>query len=251
MIRADMKRLLQTLLCTVLLLPLHAQEKKLIDYRFDAVRRTVTLKPAAGGEERQVARGEAALSGDRIETGWFSSALISADGYRSRFELSGSTTVTLADGTAGVILAVDRGRVRAAFDKLVGAEPRVVKTPGALLAVRGTEFDIIVTAGGDTTVDVFEGIVEVRSPLRPEPIFVRAGEESRFGRNRPPEVRPMPEHRRNRDGDGRPRDDGRMRPEEPRREPGMGDPRHGGGGGHGGHPAPPPSPPPTGDRPRS
>jgi len=177
-----------TVLALLLALPLAAQ-----DYRFESVKRTVELN------DKRIANGEAAKAGDEVETGWFSYALISAEGHKAKFEIFSATEVKLASDTPGVILSVERGRIRAAFDKITGSEPRVVQTPGALLAVRGTQFDVRVNRDGETTVDVFEGVVEVQSPLQREPIFVRAGEESTHSRHRAPIARPMPEHRRRED----------------------------------------------------
>ena len=241
----------RTLLVLLLALPAAAQ-----DYRFDEVKRTVALN------EKRIATGDRAKGGDSVETGWFSYALISAEGHRAKFEIFGSTEVKLADETPGVILSLERGRIRAAFDKITGSEPRVVKTPGALLAVRGTQFDVRVDRSGNTTVDVYEGIVEVQSPLQRAPIFVRAGEESIHGPNRPPVARPMPEHRRREDAN---RERGRQEGGQDRggRKPGdgkRGDP-HGGheggnqppqsggapgtGGQRGGTPGSQPAPPPV------
>ena len=184
------RRLLASLLVCI---AVSAQQAP-IDYRFDEVRRSVTL--THGDRVQRVAKGLQAASGDKVETGWFSYALIASERHRARFEIFGSTQVTLASNTPGVILTLDRGRIRAAFDKITGSEPRTVQTPGALLAVRGTQFDVRVDSSGNTTLDVFEGIVEVQSPLQREPHFVRAGEESIFGPRKPPVMRPMPEHRR-------------------------------------------------------
>jgi len=161
-----------------------------LEYRFDEIKRKVLLQGA------QAAKGQQAHGGDKVTTGWFSYARIASERHRATFEIFSSTDVTLASDTPGVILSLERGRIRAAFDKITGSEPRVVKTPGALLAVRGTEFDVTVDASGNTTLDVWEGIVEVTSPLQEEPQFVRAGEMSRFGPQRPPQTGPMPDHRR-------------------------------------------------------
>ena len=225
----------QALVALLIALPALAQ-----DYRFETIKRKVLLN------ETPIAAGQAAKGGDAVETGWFSYALIAAEHSRAKFEIFSATEVKLAGGTPGVILSLERGRIRAAFDKITGSEPRVVQTPGALLAVRGTQFDVRVDREGETTVDVWEGVVEVQSPLRPEPVFVRAGEESIFGRTRPPAVQPMPEHRRQQDPN-RPRDDrggarqpGDRNPEPRGRDGGM-------GGHHGGTPpstTPPPTPPP-------
>lgn len=178
-----------------------------IDYQFDEVRRKVTLN-----DRTPIVKGQHAKSGDEVETGWFSYARIASPASRAKFEIFSGTNVRLADGTAGVILSVERGRIRAAFDKITGSEPRVVKTPGALLAVRGTKFDVEVDASGNTIVDVFEGLVEVQGPSFARPIFVRPGEQTTYGRRgERPSVHPMPRERREPRDMDRP-DDGKRQP---------------------------------------
>ena len=219
----------KTLAVLLLALPLAAQ-----DYRFDEVKRTVELNQA------RASRVTPAKGGDAVETGWFSYALIAAEGQRAKFEIFSATEVRLADGTPGVLLSVERGRIRAIFDKITGGEPRVVKTPGALLAVRGTKFDVQVDANGDTVVDVLEGVVEVQSPLLSEPMFVRPGQSTTYGRRRPPVTEPTSERRHRGDGriQGGGHDGGGMTPGGR-----SGDPR---GGGMMPPPAQPPSQPRTG-----
>jgi hypothetical protein len=240
-----MKRILFILLASSCLLPGADAQQAPLDYHLDDVRRTVTITHE--GKQQVAGKGQQAKSGDTVATGWFSYAMIGSEVHRAHFEIFGSTSVKLASDTPGVILSLERGRIRAAFDKITGSEPRTVQTPGALLAVRGTKFDVEVDRSGNTTLDVFEGIVEVRSSLQTQPSMVRAGEESSFGPSRPPEMRPMPEQRRQNgpDGDRGKNDRGGDRPGG---EHG-GDPRNGGNrppgdGGHGGGGAPPPPPPP-------
>src|SRR5438105_11802896 len=215
-----------------------------VDYRFDQVKRNVALNDV------QVAPGHHAQSGDKVQTGWFSYALIASDHYRAKFEIFSSTDVQLAGGTPGVILSVERGRIHAMFDKITGSEPRIVQTPGALLAVRGTQYNVEVDAAGKTIVDVFEGTVEIRSPLRTEPFLVHAGETSSFSRRDPPPDHPIktPDDRRQ-DAPGR-RDGAPPDPHGSHDAPGAhpGDP-----GAHGAPPPPPqpanrPPPPPDGPR---
>lgn len=232
------------------LVALDASAGQPLDYRFDSVTRTVTVK--SSGKEQRATKGGHARGGDQVETGWFSSALIASEGQGARFEIYSATLVTLAEDTPGVILSLERGRIRAAFDKIVGSEPRIVKTPGALLAVRGTDFDVRVDRDGNTEVDVFEGLVEVRSPLRPEPLFVKPGEEARFGRTQPPSSRPMPEQRRREGEDARnpnarpngthPNDGAPPSGGDRGGRPGMGGMGGNPGGGH--PPQPPPQKPP-------
>ena len=71
-----------------------------VDYRFDDVKRKVVLTKAT--HELRVEKGQHAESGDKVQTGWFSYALIAAERYRAKFELFSSTDVQLASGTPGV-----------------------------------------------------------------------------------------------------------------------------------------------------
>jgi hypothetical protein len=176
-----------------------------VDYRFDDVRRSVTL--TSGTEQKKVDKGATAHGGDKVDTGYFSYALIAAEHYHAKFEIFSSTKVKLASETPGVILSLERGKLRAVFDKITGSEPRIVQTPGALLAVRGTQYDVEVDNSGNTTLDVWEGTVELTSPQLREPRFVHAGEESQFGRNAPPPPpHPIPDARRGNDPTQKPRD---------------------------------------------
>lgn len=240
-----MKRIVVSLLLGLLAGSRTGAQQVPIDYRLDEVRRSVTLTHA--GKQLRADKGQLAKSGDSVTTGWLSYAMIASERHRARFEIFGGTSVRLTSDTPGVVLSLDRGRIRAAFDKITGSEPRTVQTPGALLAVRGTKFDVEVDRSGNTTLDVFEGIVEVQHPLRPQPMMIRAGEESSFGPRNPPEMRPMPEQRKQNGPDGdrgeRPKNDrgGDPRGNDPNRPPGSGghgQPGQGGGG------APPPPPPP-------
>ena len=169
------------------------------DYRFDQVKRKVVV--TSDNKELRADAGTLAKSGDKVSTGWFSYALIASEKQAAKFEIFSSTDVVLASGAPGVILSVDRGHLRAMFDKITGSEPRVVQTPGALLAVRGTKYDVDVDGSGHTTLTVIEGTVEVRSQLQPEPMLIHAGEQAIYGRREPPQMRPAPMGRGDRDGD--------------------------------------------------
>jgi hypothetical protein len=221
-----------TLVLTLSATTVFAQQ---IDYRIEQVKRTVTVN--TGTQEVNVAAGSRVQSGAHVTTGWFSYALIATEQYRAKFEIFSSTTVQLAEGTPGVLLAVERGKIRAIFDKITGSEPRVVKTPGAMLAVRGTQFDVDVDNAGKTTVDVFEGVVEIRSDMLHEPILVHPGEQSVFGRREPPNVHPMPEDHRRNDPHGM----GGRGQQDPSHQPPPGGP-----GGRGTPPQPPATQPPSG-----
>ena len=61
-------------------------------------------------------------------------------------------------------LQIILGKVRAYIRKRTGgAPPFQMGTPSAVIAVRGTRFDVEVNSNGVSEVDVFEGLVEVAS----------------------------------------------------------------------------------------
>ena len=125
------------------------------------------------------------------------------------------------------------------FDKITGNEPRVVQTPGALLAVRGTQYEVSVDANGKTELKVYEGTVEIRSELRPAaPMLVHAGEAASFSHKDPPTQHPMPH-----DGNQPPGRDGHGADphgsDHPQGQPGQPPPSRG-------MTPPPPPPPPSG-----
>jgi len=85
----------------------------------------------------------------------------------------------------GNVRELEKGRLRALFgseeDTGVSFGERLVTTPSAVLAVRGTEYGIEVAKNGDTSVVVFEGVVEVKDiDGLGEPVMVRHGESCRI-----------------------------------------------------------------------
>jgi hypothetical protein len=85
------------------------------------------------------------------------------------------------------------GRVRAYIRRRTGgAPPFQMGTPSAVIAVRGTRFDVEVNSTGITEVDVFDGLVEVGSAKVPGvSVLVPPGMSTRVGMNTPPET-PVP-----------------------------------------------------------
>ena len=90
-------------------------------------------------------------------------------------------------------LQIILGRVRAYIRKRTGgAPPFQMGTPSAVIAVRGTRFDVEVNAAGISEVDVFEGLVEVGSATLPSvSVLVYPGMSTRVGMGTPPEP-PVP-----------------------------------------------------------
>jgi hypothetical protein len=85
------------------------------------------------------------------------------------------------------------GRVRAYIRKRTGgAPPFQMGTPSAVIAVRGTRFDVEVNGRGVSEVDVFDGLVEVASASVPgSSVLVSPGFSTRVGMGTPPEP-PVP-----------------------------------------------------------
>jgi hypothetical protein len=143
-------------------------------------------------EARRLGPGDEAVSGDRLRTGSSSSATIGVPSHTTVFRLGAKTTCTLAHDRPGVLLHVERGRLRAIFGAFSGTEPRLVTTPSAVLAVRGTEYGLRVTKNGSTQIVVFEGVVEVTDPAgRLPPTRVEAGQQTNVRQGRPVEM-PVP-----------------------------------------------------------
>jgi len=164
-----------------------------VDYRFDDVRRTVTLAKAGDASSQQksaATKGQRAQSGDKVHTGWFSYALISSEKHRAKFEIFSSSDVELAGNEPGVILSLERGKLHAMFDKITGTEPRVVKTPGALLAVRGTQYVAEVNARDRADARPRGRVLDVQPPprprQRPHPTRPPASGRPRRQRRQPP-----------------------------------------------------------------
>lgn len=167
-----------------------------VTYRFDEVKHSVLRWP--GGDEAKAVKaapGEAAAAGDVVKTGWWGHAVLSVPERSSRFEIYGSTQVRLAGEEPGVLVILDRGRIKAIFDALTGgrAEERRVAVPGALLAVRGTRYGVEVDKHGNATLVVFKGVVEILPQVsHPGTFLVKAGEWSTFGPALMPKIGPMP-----------------------------------------------------------
>lgn len=183
---------LAPLMVTLLQAPAPAPEA--LTYRFEEVKRSVLRQPGGDKDkEVKVAKGDSALPGDGVTTGWWAQTTISVPERASRFEVYANTQVKLASGEPGVLLMVERGRIKAFFQSLVegNRQERQVAVPGALLAVRGTRYGVEVDKNSKSTLVVFEGVVEVlhKAP-RTESIRVKAGEWATFGPNTLPQIQP-------------------------------------------------------------
>jgi hypothetical protein len=144
-------------------------------YRIDHAKGWVYLEHAA--RRTRVRTVTPAQGGDGVETAWFSSAAVEVPARGARFLLGPRTDARLAAGEPGVLLDLRRGRLRAVFDKLLGDDSvRLVTTPAAVVAIRGTRFGVAVAGGGDTRIVVYEGRLEVSARSGAgSPVSVPAG----------------------------------------------------------------------------
>tara|TARA_B100000676_G_scaffold229884_1_gene228312 strand:- start:1308 stop:2390 length:1083 start_codon:yes stop_codon:yes gene_type:complete len=151
-----------------LLVPISWLKEKPIPAQIQAVIGEVMLYPAAGGETRQVRNGDTVAFGDALETGASASArvlfadqsevvikpasLLVVNRYRRFLDQQGEQTE----------LRLERGNIR---NKVTPAsnDERTFKvfTPGAVAAVRGTEYYVSVDAGETTRNEVVDGRVDV------------------------------------------------------------------------------------------
>jgi FecR protein len=153
---------------------------------YDVVRVEGKLFLEVEPKAQRLSVGEQAVSGDRLRTGSSSSAAIGVASHTTVFRLQAKTSCTLAHERPGVLLHLERGRIRALFGSYLGTDPRLVTTPSAVLAVRGTEYGLRVKKNGDTELVVFKGVVEVIDPSGEHPpIRVQAGQQSRIKTGRP------------------------------------------------------------------
>ncbi|MGH9768914.1 MAG: FecR family protein [Blastocatellia bacterium] len=124
-------------------------------------------------------QGEILQPGDVIDTGRSGRVVIDLDDGSqvtifpgSRVELKNFAGV----GTWRDLLDVTVGRVRATINHGKRPNPYRVFSPIASIAVRGTDFLVIVEPSGETRVVVYEGLVEVSSLLKPQQsVLIRPG----------------------------------------------------------------------------
>jgi uncharacterized membrane protein YgcG len=184
---------------------LAAEEAQPPSYQLTVVERKLFRDSPA--PETQLDSGASVTAGDLLRTGARSSAEILCPEAAARFRIAAKTRARLASEAPGVLLELEEGRLHALFEKLGdGPAERLVTTPSAVLAVRGTEYGVEVDGKGDTTVTVFEGEVEVVDVGRlGESVRVGAGRYTRVRHGQP--AQPPTQHemtRRDWDRGGRP-----------------------------------------------
>jgi hypothetical protein len=160
-----------------------------LNYEVTAVKHKLFLEEH--GEERTLQQGDHATSGDSLRTGWRATAELAVPARAAFFHLGSSSRFRLAHDRPGVLLELERGRLRAVFGPEEPgdgtAQERLVTTPSAVLSVRGTQYGVEVAKNGETSLVVFEGVVEVTETNGiGGPVQVRAGETCRVRSGKPP-----------------------------------------------------------------
>ena len=127
-------------------------------------------------------------AGDTIITGRKGRLVLGlSDG--SQAVIAPQTTVVIKDLTQSprTLFHVIRGKTRVHIEKLGGQpNPYRVNTPTAVIAVRGTIFDVLVD-GDETQVFLHEGEVAVTNHSSPvQPVFLFAGQTTRISPDRLP-----------------------------------------------------------------
>src|SRR5205807_4499709 len=133
--------------------------------------------------------GETLPPGTVLETGGGKLLLQLADG--SQVLIRAHTRLTVeqpAPGDRGYFQLL-LGRIRATINKRTGgAPPFELGTPSAVIAVRGTQFEVEVSQRQETEVHVYEGVVEVTGRHSSTSVLVHAGSSTRVGMDTPPET---------------------------------------------------------------
>ena len=127
-------------------------------------------------------------AGDTIVTGKSGHLVLGlSDG--SQAVIAPQTTVVIKDLSQSprTLFNVIRGKTRIHIEKLGGQpNPYRVNTPTAVIAVRGTIFDVLVS-GDETQVFLQEGEVAVTNLMLPDrPVILLAGQMTRIASERPP-----------------------------------------------------------------
>ena len=116
------------------------------------------------GVQQDTSVGDVLNTGDSVKTG--DDGLVEMDQKGVTIKVSHGTVFTLMETAQGnqnaPVLSVALGSIKFRYDKLTGQEP-LVRTNGAVLGVRGTEFTVFAGADGSTLIAVDSGQVTVQA----------------------------------------------------------------------------------------
>ena len=150
-----------------ILVPIGWLKEKPIPARITAVSGEVMLYPADGGAPRQVQDGDTVAFGDALETAAHGSARVQfADQSEVVIKPASLLVVNryrrfLDQGGERTLLRLERGNIRNSITPQDGEPAFEVHTPGAVAAVRGTEYYVSVDGSETTRNEVVDGKVAV------------------------------------------------------------------------------------------
>lgn len=132
----------------------------------------------------------------RIETQKGSMTLTLQDGSQVLIEPHSTVVLTSPEQNSGRYIQQFLGRIYAKVQKKLGVTPSFrMGTPTAIISVRGTEFGVSVNKQNQTTVDVYDGLVEVQSMGNfGSPVLVQPNFSTTVDQDEPPEQPKPLEH---------------------------------------------------------
>jgi len=135
------------------------------------------------GQQQDTSVGDVLDTGDSVKTG--DDGQVEMDQKGVTIKVSQGTVFTLMEnaqsGQSTPVLSVALGSIKFRYDKLTGQEP-LVRTNGAVLGVRGTEFTIFAGADGSTLVAVDSGAVTVQAEGKSVELASAEGVEVALGK---------------------------------------------------------------------
>jgi ferric-dicitrate binding protein FerR (iron transport regulator) len=153
------------------------------------VKGKVSVTPPQGAVT-MAQRGMALPAETAIETGKGSVILLLADGSQVLVKSKTRVVLKSPDSGEGHFLQLFLGEILANIKKRLGETPPFrMGTPSAVITVRGTRFSVQVDKKGRTTVQVFEGTVEVEGlSEKPRSVLVEPGYQTEVEVGRQPQL---------------------------------------------------------------
>ena len=135
-------------------------------------------------------RGMALPAGTNIETAKGSVILLLADGSQVLVKSKTRLVLKSPESSEGHFLQMFLGEILATIKKRLGETPPFrLGTPSAVITVRGTRFSVQVDKKGRTTVQVFEGVVEVEGLAeKPRTVLVEPGYQTEVDPGKQPQT---------------------------------------------------------------
>ncbi|HLX76053.1 MAG TPA: FecR family protein [Terriglobales bacterium] len=142
------------------------------------------------GASAQAQRGMVLSAETSVETDKGSLILLLADGSQVLVKSKTHVVLKSPDNGEGHLLQMFLGEILAVIKKRLGETPPFrMGTPSAVITVRGTRFSVRVDKKGRTTVQVFEGIVEVEGlGEKPRAVLVEPGYQTEVDPGKQPQL---------------------------------------------------------------